>query len=73
MFLFYLVICSSVLHSNQLIVDSFSGLLLHPLVDPDRLDTGVGRHGVDQRHVLAVRSELPGLNTVQGPISRVGL
>ena len=39
-----------------------------PLVDPDGLDGGVGGHGVDQRHVLAVCGELSHLHTVQGPV-----
>ena len=40
-------------------------------VDPDRLDLGVVRHRVDQGHKLAVRGELPGLNTVLAPVSSV--
>ena len=50
-----------------------SQILLESLVHPDGLDLGPLGHGVDQSHGLAISGELPGLDHVQGGVSRVFL
>ena len=38
-------------------------------ITPDRLDTGLRGHGVDQHHPLPIVQELPCLNTCQGGVT----
>ena len=51
--------------------DIFVLLLTFSLVDPDRLDIWVVRHGMNQCHELSVSGELSRLYTVQATVSSV--